>query len=111
MSQVHSKHHHFGWDNAFLPVMTVAPGDSVEFGTIDASGGQLNVNSSVADVAALAFEKVNPVTGPVLIDGAKPGDTLKVTIESFSPSGWGWTAIIPGFGHLAEQFPAPALTI
>ena len=82
--------------------MTVAPGDSVEFATIDASGGQLTVNSSVADVAALDFEKVNPVTGPVLIDGAEPGDVLKVTIESFAPSGWGWTAIIPGFGLLAD---------
>ncbi len=108
---IHSKHHHLGWDNAFASVMTVAPGDSVEFGTIEASGGQLNLNSSVADVTALDFEKVNPVTGPVLIDGAKPGDTLKVTIESFSPSGWGWTAIIPGFGLLADQFPDPAITI
>lgn len=91
--------------------MTVAPGDSVEFGTIDASGGQLNIKSSVADVAALDFEKVNPVTGPVVIDGAKPGDTIKITIESFSPSGWGWTAIIPGFGLLADQFQEPALHI
>ena len=105
---IHSTHHHYGWDHSFAPVMTVAPGDSVEFATIDASGGQLAVNSSVADVAALDFEKVNPVTGPVLIDGAEPGDVLKVTIESFTPSGWGWTAIIPGFGLLADQFPEPA---
>ena len=105
---IHSTHHHYGWDHSFAPVMTVAPGDSVEFATIDASGGQLTVNSSVADVAALDFEKVNPVTGPVLIDGAEPGDVLKVTIESFTPSGWGWTAIIPGFGLLADQFPEPA---
>ena len=105
---IHSTHHHYGWDHSFAPVMTVAPGDSVEFATIDASGGQLTVNSSVADVAALDFEKVNSVTGPVLIDGAEPGDVLKVTIESFAPSGWGWTAIIPGFGLLADQFPEPA---
>ena len=87
--------------------MTVAPGDSVEFSTVDASGGQLTVDSGVADVAALNFEKVNPVTGPVLIDGAEPGDVLKITIESFAPSGWGWTAIIPNFGLLADQFFEP----
>ena len=86
---IHSQHHHFGWDNSNPPVLTVAPGDSVEFETIDASGGQLNVESSVADVAALDFAKVNPVTGPVYVDGAEPGDALKVTIESFAPSGWG----------------------
>ena len=50
---IHSTHHHYGWDHSFSPVMTVAPGDSVEFATIDASGGQLTVNSSAADVAAL----------------------------------------------------------
>ena len=108
---IHSKHHHYGWDNSFPPIMTVAPGDSVEFETIDASGGQLNADSTVEDVAALNFDKVNPVTGPIIIDGAEPGDTLKITIESFSPSGWGWTAIIPGFGLLADQFADPAINI
>ena len=108
---IHSQHHHFGWDNSNPPVLTVAPGDSVEFETVDASGGQLDPESSVADVAALDFAKVNPVTGPVFIDGAEPGDALKVTIESFLPSGWGWTAIIPGFGLLADQFTEPALHI
>ncbi|MHA1599455.1 MAG: acetamidase/formamidase family protein [Alphaproteobacteria bacterium] len=108
---IHARHHHFGWDNATPPVLSVAPGDSIEFETVDSSGGQLNVESSVADVAALDFAKVNPVTGPVYVDGAEPGDALKVTIESFVPSGWGWTAIIPGFGLLADQFPDPALNI
>ena len=54
---IHSTDHHYGWDHSFPPVMTVAPGDSVEFSTVDASGGQLTVDSGVADVAALDFEK------------------------------------------------------
>ncbi|GIS88821.1 MAG: acetamidase [Gammaproteobacteria bacterium] len=41
--------------------------------------------------------------------GAEPGDILKVGIEHFVPSGWGWTAVIPGFGLLADQFTEPAL--
>jgi acetamidase/formamidase len=89
----------------------VAPGDAVEFEVVEASGGQLNAESTVADVGGLDFAKVNPVTGPVYVDGAAPGDALKVTIESFTPSGWGWTALIPGFGLLADQFPDPALHI
>ena len=108
---IHSQHHHFGWDNSNPPVLTVAPGDSIEFEVVDASGGQLDADSGVAEVAALDFAMVNPVTGPVLVDGAEPGDALKVTIESFSPSGWGWTAVIPGFGLLADQFPDPAINI
>ena len=104
---IHSTH--YGWNNSFPPSLTVAPGDSVEFETTDASGGQLSAKSNIADVATLDFKKVNPVTGPILIDGAEPGDVLKITIESFAPSGWGWTAIIPGFGLLADQFLEPAI--
>jgi acetamidase/formamidase len=106
---IHAAHAHFGWDNARAPALTVAPGESVEFETVDASGGQLSPASVVADVAGLDFGKVNPVTGPVFVDGAAPGDLLKVEILSFAPSGWGWTALIPGFGLLADQFSEPAL--
>jgi len=106
---IHEHQSHIGWDNALPPVLTIAPGESVEFHAIDASGGQLSASSSVDDLARLDFAKVNPVVGPVYIDGAQPGDALKVTLLSFSPSGWGWTANIPGFGLLADQFPEPAL--
>ena len=34
-----------------------------------------------------------------------------MSILSFTPSNWGWTAIIPGFGLLADQFPQPALHV
>ena len=106
---IHRHHHHHGWDNANAPVLTVAPGSRVELETVDSSGGQLSPTSTLADLAALDFAKVNPVTGPVRVDGAEPGDALKVTILSFAPSDWGWTANIPGFGLLADQFPEPAL--
>ena len=108
---IHKAHHHLGWDNSFEPVVRIDPGQSVEFEIVDASGEQLNPQSSVADVAALDFGRINPVTGPVYVEGAEPGDALKVTLLEFSPSGWGWTANIPGFGLLADQFPEPALHV
>jgi acetamidase/formamidase len=108
---IHSHQHHIGWDNSNAPALTIAPGTTVAFETVDASGAQLSPSSTVADIATLDFGKVNPVTGPVFIDGAEPGDALKVTIEGFQPSGWGWTANIPGFGLLADQFEDPALHI
>jgi acetamidase/formamidase len=108
---IHREHSHFGWDNSFAPQLTIAPGETVEFDTVDASGGQLGPDSTVEDVASLDFAKVNPVTGPVLIDGAEPGDAVKVTLLEFGASGWGWTASIPGFGLLADQFPDPALNL
>ncbi|MEZ5666690.1 MAG: acetamidase/formamidase family protein [Alphaproteobacteria bacterium] len=108
---IHAHDHHFGWDNSFQPKLTVAPGTTIAFETVDASGGQLSPASTVADVPGLDFGRVNPVTGPVYVDGAQPGDTLKITLEGFAPSGWGWTANIPGFGLLADQFKEPALHI
>jgi acetamidase/formamidase len=90
-------------------VLRITPGSSIEFETIDSSGGQLNPESTVDAVRQLDFAKVNPVTGPVFVDGAEPGDALKITILSFSPSGWGWTANIPGFGLLSDEFRDAAL--
>jgi acetamidase/formamidase len=104
-----SRHHHFGRDNAIAPALTVAPGETVAFETVDSSGGQITPGSTADDVARLDFAKINSVAGPVYVDGAEPGDALKVTLLSFTPSGWGWTAVIPGFGLLADQFPEPAL--
>ncbi len=106
---IHKHHHHVGWDHSIAPVLTVAPGESVEFEVFEASGGQLSPSSIVDDVGRMDFGKINPVTGPVSVDGAEPGDVLKVTLLSFTPSGWGWTANIPGFGLLADQFEDPAL--
>jgi len=106
---IHRTRHHFGWDNSIAPVLRVAPGEEVEFEIVDASGGQLDPSSTPEDVAKLDFARVNPVTGPVDVDGALPGDALLVEVLDFGPSGWGWTAIVPGFGLLAEDFPRPAL--
>jgi len=100
---------HYGWDNSLVPVVRIAPGESLEFDVSDASGGQLGAASTVADVARLDFSRVNPVAGPVFVDGTEPGDVLKVTLLSFVPSGWGWTANIPGFGLLADDFKEAAL--
>ncbi|TIS30155.1 MAG: acetamidase, partial [Mesorhizobium sp.] len=70
----------------------MAPGSTIEFQCLDSSGGQLTLDSTVDDVALLDFAKVNPVTGPIYVEGAEPGDALKITIEAFKPSGFGWTA-------------------
>jgi acetamidase/formamidase len=109
MSTLHDVH--TVWDNSIAPLAEVEPGETVEFEVTDASGGQLDRDSGVEAVAALDFSRVNPVTGPVFIKGARPGDVLEAEIVSLRPRDWGWTAIIPGFGLLAEEFPEPWLRI
>lgn len=113
---IHGAQHHFGWDNSIAPAKVVAPGSTILFQCQDSSAGQLGPSSTVADVAALDFGKINPVSGPIYVDGAEPGDALKITLHDFAPrvrdgSAWGWTANIPGFGLLADQFTDPALTL
>ena len=108
---IHGRQHHFGWDNSFEPVAHVAPGSTIEFECLDSSAGQLTPDSTVEDVRTLDFGKINPVNGPIFVEGAEPGDALKITIDAFKPSGFGWTANIPGFGLLADDFKEPALTI
>ncbi|MEX0343619.1 MAG: acetamidase/formamidase family protein [Rhizobiaceae bacterium] len=108
---IHKQAHHFGWDNSIEPVLAIAPGETIEIETIDASGGQLGPASTLDDLGKLSFEQVNPVTGPMFVEGAEPGDAVAITFLDFKPSGWGWTANIPGFGLLADQFADPALHI
>jgi acetamidase/formamidase len=112
MAHRHTIHeHHLGWDNSLPAAARITPGESLEFEVMDASGAQLSATSTAADVGRLDFAKVNPVSGPVFVEGARPGDVLKVTLVSFVPSGWGWTANIPGFGLLADEFKEPALHV
>src|ERR671933_2750944 len=102
---------HTVWDHSIAPVLEVRAGETVELEVTDASGGQLDRTSTADDVAALDFARVNPVTGPVFVKGAAPGDVLEVEILELRPRDWGWTAIIPGFGLLSDEFTEPWLRI
>ena len=67
---IHAHKHHIGWNNAFAPVLHVAPGETVSFETVDSSGGQFSPAATLETLKALDFGKLNPVTGPVFVDGA-----------------------------------------
>jgi acetamidase/formamidase len=99
------------WDNAIEPALEVEPGDAIELHVRDASDEQIGPDSSVEAVAALDFDHVNPVSGPVFVKGAQPGDVLEIELLELRPRDWGWTALIPGFGLLADEFPDPWLRI
>ena len=99
------------WDNAIEPVLEVDSGAEVEFHVRDAGDEQIGKDSTVDAVTNLDFSHVNPVSGPVAVKGAKPGDVLAVEILELRPGDWGWTAIIPGFGLLADEYPDPWLRI
>ena len=109
---VHRHQRHLKWSRDIKPVLTVSSGQTVTFECQDAGGGVLNEKSTAEDIANASTEQMDPVFGPVYINNAKPGDTLQVEILNLEfTSGWGWTALIPGFGLLADEFSEAKLKI
>jgi acetamidase/formamidase len=107
-SQVHHE-----WNNALPPRLTIEPGDIVAFETRDAADGYYSPSSTSADVLGRGPFRGHPLTGPVRVEGARPGDVLVVEILEVRPRAtFGWTAIRPGRGLLPEvDFPKPFLQI
>ena len=96
--------HHLGWNPTQSPAVHAAPGDIIELQLQDASGNTFKRSDGAEIIQTLLPENANPLTGPIFVEGAKPGDTLVVEILDFGHADWGWTAIIPGFGLLTEDF-------
>jgi acetamidase/formamidase len=87
----------------------VPSGAVIEAYTKEATDRQLTVESTSADVPAIAFDPIHPLTGPVYVEGAEPGDILAVTLHHLEVLDWGWTGVFPGFGFLADEFTEPYL--
>jgi formamidase len=100
---------HNRWHPALEPVATVPPGVQIVFETRDGLDGQLTRDSTHTDAGRLNLGLGHPLTGPVYVEGAEPGNALEVEFLSYEPDDFGTTAIIPGFGFLADLFPDPYL--
>ncbi|MFN8524004.1 MAG: acetamidase/formamidase family protein [Chloroflexota bacterium] len=95
---------HNRWHEAIPPIVRAAPGDRVILETRDAVDGQVTPASTVADLAHASLLPVHPLTGPVFVEGAEPGDLLEVRIEEVRPEAFGYTTQVPGFGFLRDVF-------
>jgi formamidase len=100
---------HNRWHPDLEPAASLQPGDELTLETRDGLDGQLTPSSSHADAAALDLGLGHPLTGPVFVEGAKPGDVLDIELVAYETADFGVTAVIPGFGFLADVFPDPYL--
>jgi formamidase len=98
---------HNRWHPDIPPVVRCQPGDEVVLETRDALDGQVGPATGLDAVAAVDLGPVHPLTGPVYVEGAEPGDLLAVEIVDIEPGGYGFTVQIPGFGFLRDVFPEP----
>ena len=104
---------HYEWNNALAPRLEIDPGDTVVFETRDAADSFYSRQSTHADVLNRGPFRGHPLTGPVRVRGAQPGDVLAIDILDVQPGAdFGWTAIRPGRGLLPEaDFSKPFLQI
>jgi acetamidase/formamidase len=73
---------HSVWDRSLPPRLRIEPGDEVAFECVDASGGQVQLGMTAAEFLGIDRTRIHPLTGPVWIEGAEPGDVLEVKILS-----------------------------
>jgi formamidase len=100
---------HNRWHPDIEPIVEVGEGDDVALETRDACDGHLTSRSTVADLATLPVGAIHPLTGPVSVKGARPGDLLEVEFREITPQPWGFSAIIPGLGYLRDLMTTPFL--
>jgi formamidase len=98
---------HNRWHPDIPPVIRCEPGDEVILETRDAFDGQMTPDVSLDVVAGPNLDVVHPLTGPVYVEGAEPGDLLDIEILDVEPEPYGYTVQVPGFGFLRDEFPEP----
>jgi formamidase len=104
-AEPHSGHNRYHPDIA--PILEVGEGEEVSLETRDALDGQLPPNATVADLANVDANLVHPLTGPVFVKGAEPGDMIEVEFLDIIPQPTAFSAIVPGLGFLRDVMTTP----
>jgi len=87
------------------PIASVSPGETVEIEAYDCFADNVQPERDWKEVLASGEEIFeNPVTGPIYVDGAEPGDTLAIDVVGIEVGRRGITALVPGFGLLEGWF-------
>src|SRR5258708_895308 len=107
IDEPHLGHNRFHPDIA--PVIEVDEGEEVVIETRDSLDGQISPMATEADFGTLDVMAVHPLTGPVLVKGAEPGDALEVEFLEIIPQPVAWSAVIPGLGFLRDIMHKPFL--
>ncbi len=103
----HAIHH--VWDNTLPPALEVGPGETFTVGMRDASDRQLEPGVSSARLRKLDLGGFWPLTGPLSVRDARPGDAVEIEILELHPGAWGWTAVFPERGLLRDEIRGPYL--
>jgi formamidase len=93
-----------------LPAVgAIDPGDELVAELRDGMDGELLAIADAAALTTLDLGANHPLTGPVEVRGAQPGDVVVVEVQSIEPAARAATAVLPGFGLLGDLFQQPFL--
>jgi formamidase len=99
---------HNRWHPGLAPVASLDPGEEVTFEIRDSRDRLIGPASDHHDLAALP-SIAHPLTGPLDVRGAEPGDVLELEVLGYETDAFGWTAIFAGSGFLGDLFERPFL--
>jgi len=100
---------HNRWHPSVTPILEVDPGEEVVLETRDAADHQIKPSMTVGDLENMDTKVAHPLTGPVYIKGAAPGDLLEIEYLDIIPQPHAWTRFRPGSGFLRDLFPSSYL--
>ncbi|MGB4441609.1 MAG: acetamidase/formamidase family protein [Coriobacteriia bacterium] len=90
----------FGFSPDTEPVARVAQGEQLHLTTHDCFSGQLKTTADTLDT--LDWSITNPATGPIYIEGAKPGDVLRIDLHEVKAHGPSVMVAVPNVGALGH---------
>ena len=96
---------HNRWHPDIPAILEVEPDEEVVLEIRDALDGQIKEGTTVENMPGLDKKVAHPLTGPVLIKGAQPGDLLEIEYLEIIPQSYGWSRITSGSGFLQDLFP------
>ncbi len=95
---------HNRWHPDIAPVIEAEPGEEVTLETRDANDLQIHAGTTAKDLEKIERTVAHPLTGPVYVKGAAPGDLLEIEYLDIVPERYGWTRFAPGGGFLPDLF-------
>ena len=99
---------HNRWHPDIEPVITIEPGEELTLELRDSMDGQITPSSTAGELHDLITIS-HVLTGPVAVEGARPGDVLELEIVGYETSAFGWTIVRPDFGTLGHMATQPFL--
>ncbi len=96
-----------GWSRDHAPSIIVPSGAEITVDAPDCSNGQVVPGSTAEVIERIDWDQVDLISGPVFVEGARPGDVLQVDLLDVEVGTMGYSANYPGSGLLPDDFPDP----